>query len=124
MKSMFKILIIFLFSFVLTENINDNFIYSDGLLLRGKIYYQIKDYKPYTGKVVEVNQDINGNKYVKKEFHLLNGVYHGQYIEWMYHNVIRKGNYVDGLKDGLWIEYKELTGGTKEVKYDYGIKIK
>ena len=83
MKNLIKILfftMIMSFSFSSDLDKNKKFIFETDLVLRGKVFYLISDFTPYTGMVLDIT--ISNPNCVNREYHLKDGVYHGKYIDW------------------------------------------
>lgn len=107
----YKIIIIYIALFSLSfsnlrkESINKK-------ILKNQIVYLENEEKPYTGELIE--------RGIKEQYQ--NGIRHGFFQGFIYENdekFIYEGNYINGIKHGVWI-LKYLNGETKAIlKYNY-----
>ena len=102
--------VIFSFSLLYSQNIlHEDFIVSIG----SKIYSPLSD-KPFTGKVIKffpVEQ-------IEYEYSVTDGQKNGQFISFFKGgNILEKGSYKMGLKEGMWIKYDQYYNRKRELTH-------
>ena len=91
----------------------------NNLIIKDDIYYQPLDTKPYTGRIIDINNDGN----IILETNCNRGKINGPWITW-YDNGEKKyeGHYKNGYKDGLWKGWHDSGKLWKEGFYFYDKK--
>ena len=91
----------------------------NNLIIKDGIYYQPLDAKPYTGRIIDINNDGN----IILETNCYRGEINGPWIAW-YDNGEKKyeGYYKNGYRDGLWKGWHDSGQLWKEGFYFYDKK--
>ena len=91
----------------------------NNLLIKDGIYYQPLDAKPYTGRIIDLNEDGN----IILETNCNRGKINGSWMEW-YDNGEKKyeGYYENGYRNGLWKGWHDSGQLWKEGFYFYDKK--
>ena len=109
---MFKFILsnLFFYSLIFNQDIlHEGFIVSIG----NKIYSPLSD-KPFTGKVVKffpIEQ-------IEYEYNVIDGRKTGQFTSFFKGgNILEKGSYKMGLKEGMWIKYDQYYNRKRELTH-------
>ena len=109
---MFKFILsnLFFYSLLFNQDIlHEGFIVSIG----NKIYSPLSD-KPFTGKVVKffpIEQ-------IEYEYNVIDGQKTGQFTSFFKGgNILEKGSYKMGLKEGMWIKYDQYYNRKRELTH-------
>ena len=91
----------------------------NNLIIKDGIYYQPLDIKPYTGRIIDINNDGN----IILETNCNRGEINGPWISW-YDNGEKEyeGYYKNGYRDGLWKGWHDSGQLWKEGFYFYDKK--
>ena len=100
----------FFYSLLFSQNIlHEDFIVSIG----DKIYSPLSD-KPFTGKIVKFFP----LEQIEYEYNVIDGQKNGQFISFFKGgNILEKGSYKMGLKEGMWIKYDQYYNRKRELTH-------